>query len=319
MKQIGLAKTAEILKTLDKVGILTHRNPDGDCLGSGYGLCLILRSMGKQAKVLCSDKPGDKFTPWFTDKTADFVPETYVTVDVATPELLGDYRHLAEEGTVTLAIDHHPTNNGYAAQTCLESDSAATAELIALIADELCVPLTKDMATALYIGILTDTGCFQFSNTTPRTHRMAAAFMEAGAPAEELNRTFFGIKSRGRIQIESAALSGVEYAAGDKVAIVTVTEEMRKTAHVSDEELDGLAALPRQIEGVEIGVTLREKEKNVWRVSVRTNMTADASAVCAVFGGGGHVRAGGCTVTGSREEAAKKLAEACVNELEKQQ
>lgn len=317
MKHIDGQKAALRLKALDMVGILTHRNPDGDCLGSGYGLCLLLRALGKRACVLCSDRMGDKFTPWFAGLEDSFAIENYVSVDVATPELLGDYRDLADEGRVTLSIDHHPTNSGYAAETWVEPSSAATAELVYLLAEELGVAIDKTMATALYIGILTDTGCFQFSNTTARTHRVAADLMEKGAPAEELNRAFFGIKSRGRIQVEAAALSTLRYAAEDRVAIMTITEEMKTASGVSDDELDGLAALPRQIEGVEIGVTLREKGEDLWRVSVRTNTTADASAVCAVFGGGGHVRAGGCTVMGDAETAMVKLAEACQRELER--
>lgn len=317
MKQIGLTQAATLLQGMDNVGVLTHRNPDGDCLGSGYGLCLILRAMGKRAGVLCSDKMGDKFSTWFAELDDAFEPEVYVSVDVATPELLGDYRHLAEEGRVVLSIDHHPTNSGYAAETWVEPSSSATAELVYLLAESLDVPVDKTLATALYIGILTDTGCFQFSNTTSRTHHIAAELMKKGAPAEELNRTFFGIKSRGRMQVEAAALSTMRYFARDRVAIMMVTEEMKISSGVSDDELDGLAALPRQVEGVEIGVTLREKEPGAWRVSVRTNTTADASAVCAVFGGGGHVRAGGCTVTGDADTAMAKLAEACQRELEK--
>ena len=310
-----LRETAEKLRTLENVAILTHRNPDGDCLGSAAALCRMLRSLGKRAKVLCSDPVGDKFTRWMNSLDDVFTPETYVSVDVATPELLGNYHALGEEGKVVLCIDHHPTNSGYAHASYVDRFAAATAEIIFRLAKPLGVTIDKETATALYIGVLTDTGCFQFSNTTPATHRIAARLMALGAPAEELNRAFFGIKSRGRLALEATALDSLRYEANGQVAIMTVTEEMRVKANVSDSDLDGLSALPRQIEGVEIGIMLREKDENLWRVSVRTNTTADASALCATFGGGGHIRAAGCTVTGELSDVIARLTEACEKEL----
>ena len=132
-----LRETAETLRTLENVAILTHRNPDGDCLGSAAALCRMLRSLGKRAKVLCSDPVGDKFTRWMSDLDDVFTPETYVSVDVATPELLGGYHALGEEGKVVLCIDHHPTNSGYAHASYVDRFAAATAEIIFRLAKPL--------------------------------------------------------------------------------------------------------------------------------------------------------------------------------------
>jgi len=309
-----IEEAAAFLRTVDDVGVLTHRNPDGDCLGSASALCKVLRALNKRAVMLCSDPVGTNFSRFLAEPNGDFLIKTYVSVDVAAPDLLGSYRPLADEGKIALCIDHHPSNTGYAERTVVEPKAAATAELIFRLTEALSVPINKSIATALYIGIITDTGCFQFSNTTPETHRIAARLMEAGAPAEQLSRVFFGTKTRGRLALEAAALSKLCYFQNGRVAVMTVTEQMRQAAAVSDSELDGLSALPRQIEGVEIGILLREKQGE-WRVSVRTNETADASAVCAAFGGGGHIRAAGCTVKGEYESVLKQLSEECEKEL----
>ena len=313
--KIDLKRAAQIIKDSDNVGILTHRNPDGDCLGGAYALCLVLRKAGKHARVLCSDKIGDKFAEYFAKYDVDngFEIKTYISVDVATAELLGSYSELAEK--VTLCIDHHPTNSFYAQNTLVDESAAAACEIVYMIADELGIDIDDDIATALYIGVMTDTGCFQYSNTTPRTHRIAALLMERDVPAAAINREFMALKSRGRLKLESLAIKGLRYYHDGAIAIMPITERMQSAAHVTDEELDGVAPIPCQIEGVEIGVTVRQKEENKWRVSLRSVKLADVSAVAAKFGGGGHKRAAGCTVEGGLDEVISMLAEACEAEI----
>lgn len=312
--ELSIKGAAEMLKTLDNVSVFVHRNPDGDCLGSGYALCLILRKLGKRAQVISSDKMSEKFAEYFSKHdNCLFDAESFISVDVAAADLLGNNADMAEK--MLLCIDHHPSNTGYAQNRIVDSQAAATAEIVYLLAKELNVPMDKDIATAIYIGILTDSGCFRFSCTTPRTHRIAAELMEYVTDFAEINRRFFAVKSKNRIAIEQSALSELHYYEDGKIAVMPITVKMREESGAADDELDGVASIPCEIEGVEIGVTLREKEENVWRVSLRTASYANASAICAVFNGGGHLRAAGCTVYGSYEEAEEKIVNACKKEL----
>lgn len=312
--ELSIKGAAEMLKTLDNVSVFVHRNPDGDCLGSGYALCLILRRLGKRAQVISSDKMSEKFAEYFSKHDNPlFDAESFISVDVAAADLLGNNADMAEK--MLLCIDHHPSNTGYAQNRIVDSLAAATAEIIYLLAKELNVPMDKDIATAIYIGILTDSGCFRFSCTAPRTHRIAAELMEYVTDFAEINRRFFAVKSKNRIAIEQSALSKLHYYEDGKIAVMPITVKMREESDAADDELDGVASIPCEIEGVEIGVTLREKEENVWRVSLRTASYANASAICAVFNGGGHLRAAGCTVYGSYEEAEEKIVNACKKEL----
>lgn len=312
--ELSIKGAAEMLKTLDNVSVFVHRNPDGDCLGSGYALCLILRKLGKRAQVISSDKMSEKFAEYFSKHDNPlFDAESFISVDVAAADLLGNNVDMAEK--MLLCIDHHPSNTGYAQNRIVDSQAAATAEIVYLLAKELNVPVDKDIATAIYIGILTDSGCFRFSCTTPRTHRIAAELMEYVTDFAEINRRFFAVKSKNRIAIEQSALSKLHYYEDGKIAVMPITVKMREESGAADDELDGVASIPCEIDGVEIGVTLREKEENAWRVSLRTASYANASAICAVFNGGGHLRAAGCTVYGSYEEAEEKIVNACKKEL----
>ncbi len=311
---IDILKAADMLRGMNDVGVLVHANPDGDCLGSGYALCLIMRSIGKRARVLCSDVPGKKFTDIFSvHDTEQFEPASYVSVDVAAPSLLGKYDALAEK--VSLCVDHHATNSRYALASLVEPEAAATAELIYLIGKELGTDITEDIATALYIGILTDTGCFQFSNTTPRTHIIAAELIKKVKDFAELNRVFFAVKSKQRLMLECSVAENMRYYCGDRIAVIAVSRKLREETGLPESELDGLAPIPCRVEGVEIGVTIREKEDGTWRASVRTATYADASAICAAFGGGGHIRAAGCTLSGDMLAAEKSIVAQCEREL----
>lgn len=312
--ELDVKATAEMLAALDNVSVYVHRNPDGDCLGSAYALCLILRALDKKAQVISPDKMSDKFAEYFSKHDeVTFEAENFISVDVAAADLLGKHSDVADK--ITLCIDHHPSNTGYAQNRLVDAKASATAEVIYLLAKELNVKITKDIATAIYIGILTDSGCFRFSCTTSRTHTIAAELMEYVTDFAEINRRFFSVKSKSRVAVEQMALSKLSFFENGRIAVMPITVEMREVSGAADDELDGVAAIPCEIENVEIGVTIREKEDNVWRVSLRTASYANASAICAAFNGGGHLRAAGCTVCGDFEDVRNRIVEVCRKEL----
>lgn len=292
---IDIKQAADFFGERDNFVILTHQNPDGDTLGSGFGLAMLLDRLGKRSTVICSDAFPEKYG-YFTalaPQNGDLKTATVVAVDVADTKLLGDLE--AEYGKrIELCIDHHFSNVGYAEATYLDSDAAANCECIYELAKEMGVEIDKPIALALYTGISTDTGCFRFSNTTAKTLRIGADLMETGIDTAEINRIMFETKSRIRVELERMALEAMEFHFNDKCAIITVTRDMYEKTGCKDEDLEGITSISRSIEGVIVGVTLRERENGGFKISVRTYPPVDASAICKKVGGGGHIRAAGC-------------------------
>lgn len=310
---IGCAETAALLRGWDKILVLSHASPDGDTLGSACALMRGLVSLGKQVDFRCADEIPAKFRFLFTDlPLGSFASEHIMTVDVADPSLLGSLKE-EYEGKIELAIDHHGTHKPFAETRWVEPDSAATAEMIWLLLGELGVQPDKAMANCVYTGISTDTGCFRYPNVTPRTHRIAAEAMEAGAQAAEINRLMFETKSLAMVQAELMELNSMEIFCNGKCSMITVPLSVFEKTGAKPGDMDGsVAALSRQIEGVLFGITVKEKEDGTIKVSVRANPPADAAALCAKFGGGGHTGAAGCSFPGlSLEEAAEKMKAAC--------
>ncbi len=309
-KPVTVAQAAGMLRQADRVLILMHQYPDGDTIGCGYALCRALQAMGKTARTACSDvipKKYDYMTAGVPQP--DFEPAFIVAVDVADPKLLGKYLEPLA-GKVDLCIDHHGSNKEYAQYLLLDAASAATAMLIAQVIRELGVELDQGMAECLYTGIATDTGCFKYANTDAAAHRMAAEMMECGVRAEMINREMFDVKSRARVELERMALDRMEFHCGGRVAFMTITNEMAQASGATENDMEGLAPIPRQIEGVWVGVTLRQKADGSFKVSVRTGTHADASAVCAQLGGGGHMRAAGCSPQGDAAAVIRQLLDA---------
>ncbi len=312
-KLISHKEAAEILKNNDKYLILTHAHPDGDTLGSGFGLCSALRKMGKKANVICGDEIPSKFLYLTAEGNEAFLPETVISVDVADEKLLGSLQEQYGE-KVLLNIDHHGTNTGFAENLYLEGDSAAAAECVYNVIKALGVEVTQFIASCLYTGLATDTGCFKFSNTTPRTHMYAAELMTAGADYDEINRVMFEVKTKARLEMERRVLNEIEFIENGRCAIITVTQKMIKETGCDSSDMDGIAALSRRIEGVKIGVTVREKADGRWKVSLRTFEPYDAALICRHFGGGGHTRAAGCEF-GCEVDEVKALLKAKIIEV----
>lgn len=316
-ERITVASAAEQLRAADRIAILTHQFPDGDTLGSAFALCRALLALGKQVRVLCSDSMPEKYDYMWDGLVLDeFEPAFVCAVDVADAALLGErLQPFAER--VDLCIDHHATHRQYAKQLLLCPDYAATAMILIEVIEALGVIPDAAMADCLFTGISTDTGCFKYSNVTPLTHRMAATLMEYGAHADVINRTMFDIKSRARLALEQMALQSITYYYKERVAVMVITEEMMKQSGAAEDDMEGLSPLPRQIEGVWVGFTLRQKADGNYKISARTGNHADASRICGMLGGGGHARAAGCTLSGTVDEIVDCLLDATARAVER--
>ena len=309
---ITLESAAKTLLSKDKILILTHRSPDGDTIGSGYALAMALRKLGKSVKVDCTDPFPEKYS-YFTDKLEklEFDEEFVVSVDIADTKLLGEkLSDYADK--IDLCIDHHGSNTKYAKEYYVEASAAAAAKLIRL----MNVEFDKDIANAIYTGITTDTGCFRYTNVTAETHRIAADMIDCGAESGMINRLMFETKSRSRLEIERRVMDSIQFYLDGRCAIAYATIDMMKESGAVDNDMEGVSSLPRQIEGVMAGITLREKNNGKFKVSVRTTDELDASAICANFGGGGHKAAAGCMITGTLNEAIEQIIEVVRQALE---
>lgn len=318
MKTLTLNEIAARLKEQDNILVLMHKSPDGDAVGCAYGLCLALRKLGKNVMPLCSDEIDKKYD-YITSKLPEqhFEPQYIVTVDIATANLIGEeikqYREI-----VDLCIDHHGSNTGFAKEGYVDADSGACAEIIAKVIELLDVAFDKDIANAIFTGISTDTGCFKYSNATAKTYRIAADMIDRGADSAYINRIMFDTKSRSRLEVERLALETIEFFDDGKIAVICLTNKMRELSGASEDDTEGISALPRQIEGVKVGITLNEKEENVFKISTRSTGDINVSAICANFGGGGHKAAAGCVISGSITEVKEKIvgaAQAAVKEF----
>ena len=307
------------LLSADEILILCHKNPDGDTIGSGAALCLALQRLGKTAAVLCSDPIPAMyaFLP-ITVFDGSFTPRFVVAVDVAGIQLFGDRNHMPEYTEhVDLCIDHHGSNSGYAYETMLDDTAAATAELLTVLIPKMGVEITPDMAACLYTGIATDTGCFRFTNTTAATHRAAAALIEAGADVESLNERLFECRSHARMAAERMALESLEFYYEDRCALICLTWDQIQAAGVAGAELEDLTSLPRSIEGVEVGLTLRQQKDGSYKISVRTGHNTNACSIARRLGGGGHSRAAGCEISGNLDNAKHAILDEVKKELDR--
>ncbi len=304
---INYERAAALLQGHERIRILTHQSPDGDTVGSAAGLALALQAMGKQAQIACSDPIPAKYDDILGPVVPqEFEPDLIVAVDVADAKLLGPKLACYADQT-RLCVDHHASNTGWAQETLLEGHAGAACEVVYLLLKEMGAEITPAIAACLYTGMCTDTGCFRYSNTSPRTLRIAAELMEAGAPAAAINLKMFEIKTRSRLMLERMVLDSLQYACGNRVAVAVVSEQMLQESGAAEEETEGVATLSRNIEGVSVGITLREKAPGDYKISVRTDDTVDASALCKMLGGGGHARASGCRLSGTEEEVVARM------------
>ncbi|MCL2071113.1 MAG: bifunctional oligoribonuclease/PAP phosphatase NrnA [Oscillospiraceae bacterium] len=322
--KVDLKQAVDFFKTNDNFTLICHANPDGDTLGSGYGLCGVLHIMGKRARVICDDEvsPRFDFLPEAIDKSKveliEGQNETAVTVDVADIELIGSLKDKYPE--IDFCIDHHISNKYYAAKTLIDTNAAACAEVVWALIKGLGVEVTPAISSAIYTGVSTDTGCFTYSNTTVDSHLIAAELMVSGFNVAKINYLMFEMKTRERIKLETSALDGIEYFFDDRCAVITLTADMLNG--IDPEDASNISVLPKQIQGVEVGVVIKEKIKEklpkiigekTWKISIRTSENVNAQTICASLGGGGHIRAAGCSLKGSVDA----VKHAVLNQIEK--
>ena len=290
--------------------IIFHRNPDADAVGSAFALSNVLEQLGSPTRCVCQDEVPDnlQFLMNGTQESvlvdavlADFEPVRIISVDTASRAQMGTLADLFGE-SVDVMIDHHEQDDPYGAQCYIRPNAAATGEilfdLIKRLAEEERITVDEAMCIDLYAAISGDTGCFRYSNVTPKTHVRAAELVASGIDCADINRRLFENKSLERLRAQSAAISNMELFADGKIAVVTFPYALKIALGLSDADLDALVDIPRSLSGVEVALCIRQPlPEGKFRVSCRSNGSYDVAALCRKFDGGGHARAAGCTLT----------------------
>ncbi|MGN1031604.1 MAG: bifunctional oligoribonuclease/PAP phosphatase NrnA [Butyricicoccaceae bacterium] len=302
-------QAAQLLMDADRVLILTHLRPDGDTCGSASALCLALREAGKTAYLADNTEITPRYRPLTDPLVAPegFAPSFIVSVDISTPgRIAPSVAAWAEQ--IDLVIDHHEQNPNFGRCNLVRSDYAACAEIIYEVIRAMGIPLTCGIAEAIYTGTSSDTGSFRYKNTTSHTLRVAADCLDAGADGGEINRRLFEVKSRARHALEGYVFARMSYLQGGAIGVAVIPYAVQQECGAGRDELETIAALPRQIEGVEVGLTIIEQQDGSIRASVRTGGEYSAAEICRSLGGGGHLRAAGVTMHDvSLEEACGRI------------
>ena len=296
---------SQLLLSKNNILIITHTNPDGDTLCSAAALCSALRRAGKRANLFRNPAVTTKYMPhvekYFAPKS--FKSKYIVSVDVATEKMFAE----GFDGAIDLCIDHHPTNSHYAKKELVCPDKSACGEIVLAVIREMCGGITQEEADLLYIAVTTDTGCFQYLNTNAATFRAAAELLEYGADTGMVNVKFFRKASRARLKLEGMIYSTMGFYRDGKISVAIITKEMLRQAGAGEEDCDDLAGLAGRAEGASVNITIRERDNGSSKVSVRTGRDVSSSDICAVFGGGGHAMAAGCTIDCPPEKARDML------------
>ena len=306
----------ELVKAVEgaeSVAIFPHISADGDAIGSSLALALALKKAGKKVIVYMEENIPDtfKFLPGI--ELAGFISEDQEVMDLNIALDTGDTGRLGTradhffKAPVTINIDHHITNTEFAQYNHVEALSASTGELVFLLLNEIKYEIDTDMAKCLYTAIATDTGGFKYGNTTAETHRTAAELLSTGIDVAELSQKIFDNTTFIKLKLTQKAIELLELYENDSLSVIAITQDLLQSTGARDEDCEGLVSIGRSIIGVEVSVLIKEKSSNEIRVNLRSKTYVDVSEIAALFGGGGHKRAAGCTMKGSISDAKEQL------------
>jgi phosphoesterase RecJ-like protein len=313
-------KAVEIIAAADEVALACHISPDGDALGSMLGVGLALRAAGRRVVASFGDRRFvvPRLLSFLPGQDLLVEPERYpaepavmITFDAATRDRLGLLAANASRSDRLIVVDHHPSNSGFGTLDLIDPSASATAMLAEELIRRLGVPLDRDIATCLYTGLVTDTGSFRHSCTTPDAHAMAGRLIATGVRTEEIARRLWDRAPFGYLKVLGAVLGRVELepgaAGGGGLVWTFVTRADREAHGLPYDEIEGIIDVIRRADEAEVAVVLKEDDDGSWQVSTRSKGGVDVSRVCAELGGGGHARAAGFTSPEPVAETMRRL------------
>jgi bifunctional oligoribonuclease and PAP phosphatase NrnA len=300
----------EAIRSRERFVLSSHARPDGDSIGSQLAMAYALRALGKQAAVVNSDAAPPPLQQFPGVRDIAIAPGVDGAFDAAIIMECSDLGRTGVEGLdryFVINIDHHPGNSEYGAINWFDPRAAACGEMVYDIVRALGVPLSVEIATHIYMAILTDTGSFHYSNISPRTFDICREVLDAGVDPVAVARNVYDSNNMGRLKLFGAVLSGMQIDRTGRIAIVYLDHEIARAAGGTYEDTEGLINLPLTVKEIQAVVFFKQVEGEEYRVSMRSKGDVDISAVAKQFGGGGHKNAAGCTVTGGIDALQKEF------------
>jgi bifunctional oligoribonuclease and PAP phosphatase NrnA len=312
MSSPQVQEIVDAIRRRQRFVLSSHARPDGDSIGSQLAMAYALRALGKQVTVFNVDPapPPLMQFPGVADIT--IAPAVDGEYDAAIIMECGDLGRTGVAGldrSFVINIDHHPGNTGYGQINWFDSSAAACGEMVFDLVGALGVPLSVDIATHIYLAILTDTGSFHYSSISPRTFEICRQTLEAGVDAVMVARNVYDSNNMGRLKLFGAVLSAMQLDATGRIAIVYLDHEMARAAGGTYEDTEGLINLPLTVKEILAVVFFKQIEGDEYRVSLRSKGDIDIGAVAKEFDGGGHRNAAGCTVSGGIDQLQKLFVE----------
>ena len=317
-----MSAVIETIRDAGRITAICHENPDADTLGAALAVQLVARRLGKQSEVVCADPVPDylAFLPGSgaVRRAPALDPDVAVIVDAGDLPRIGsvaaEHADWLRRATI-VNIDHHVSNPSFGAANLIDPEAASTCEIIAELLPTLRVALDPELATLLLAGMVNDTHTFSHPNVTPRTLRVAAELVEAGAALADIHRAIYADKPFSTMALWGLILAGIAERDGGRVVHAAMTRAMLDQTGSAPTASEGFVDMLGMTRDADITVLFKEIGPQEVRVSVRTSARADAVAVTSAFGGGGHVRAAGCTVTVPLAEARELVLAECQREL----
>lgn len=315
--QNQLEQAAAFIRTNDRFLVAAHVNPDGDATSSTLAVGHILNQLGKSFTMINEGAIPRKFgilegysdildySRLSQDQSPQF--DCVISVDCADYCRIGAVRSLFGDHIDLLNIDHHPTNDGFGTVPLIQPHAASTTEVLYDLVRSLGIAWTRPLAECIYTGLLTDTGGFRYSNTTPKVMAIASEMLEYGVSGNHLADRFLERLTFSQVIILQKALSTLSFSDDKRIGWLSITLDDIRESGAENEDMDGLVNYPRNIEGVEVGILFKQVDDRSVKVSLRSAGKVDVARIAQSFGGGGHIRAAGCKMEGTLNETVAKV------------
>ncbi len=309
--QIELDKLIDLITKNKKIAIFTHESPDGDAIGSSLALYMGLTSIDKEVDIIT-----DEYSSCFNflkdrEKILSQAKKNYdicIALDCATEKRLYDPTNEFKKGKHTISIDHHASNTFYAECNYVEDKSPATCQTLIKIIKRLNINLTKELGEAIMMGIITDSGGFRYDTVNDETFEIAANMLDLGVNISKIYNDTFDLQTKSQFALTKIATSRLEFLCDGKIALTYITSKDMEETNAKAGDHEGIVNVGRKVEGVIISIFIRESEKNVYKISLRSNDdNINVSEIAEAFDGGGHSKAAGCIIKGTLDKVKKAL------------
>jgi phosphoesterase RecJ-like protein len=315
-----LARIVDEVRRRQRFVVVSHLRPDGDAIGSSLAMAYALRRLGKDVRVLSRDAAPQQVAGFPGVADIEITSRIDDPGDAVLVMECGDLARTGVDGLergFVINIDHHPGNAGYGALNWLDLSAAACGEMVFDLVRALDVPLTLEIATHVYVAIVTDTGSFHFANITPRTFDICRQCVEAGVNPPELARTLFDSNSLAKLKLSGAVLNRMHLDPTGRAATLVVDDRLLRECDATYDDTDGLINQPLTVKEIVAVAFFKEQGPQEWRVSMRSKGEVDINAIAREFGGGGHKNASGCNARGHLDELTGIFQRKMLDAIEK--